>query len=208
MTAPATVDSAPAPATLPPLRPDSAQRTFRAVLGAFAQPGSVQQLPTAPLAQVPAALLPVLALADLDIPSCVLAEPDAPRWADALATATNAPEAALGTARLVAALRPLRPEELSDVPRGSAAAPEEGALVVMAVPELDGGPPLRLCGPGIADERIVAPRGLPTGLLAARAQAVAAFPAGLDLVLVTADGRLLGLPRSTRIRAGDEQEEK
>lgn len=203
-----TADSAPAQTVLTPLGPEDAQHTFRAVLDALARPGTVRRLPTAPLRRVPAALLPVLALADLDTPTCVLVEPGAAGWADALATATSAPEAPLHAARLVAALRPLRPEELATMPRGSTAAPEEGALVAVAVPGLDGGPALRLSGPGIAGEYTITPRGLPADLLAARTDAVAAFPAGVDLLLVAADGQLLGLSRSTRIRTGTDQEEK
>jgi alpha-D-ribose 1-methylphosphonate 5-triphosphate synthase subunit PhnH len=179
-----------------PLDPDTAQRTFRAVLDALARPGTVQQLPAAP-ADVPAALLPVLALADLDTPACVLAGPDAAGWADALATATTAPIVELAAARLVTALRPLAPGEPATLRTGSAAAPEDGALVVLAVAALEGGAPLRLAGPGIATQRTVTPRAVPADLLAART--AAAFPAGFDLLLVAPDGRLLGLPRSTRI---------
>jgi alpha-D-ribose 1-methylphosphonate 5-triphosphate synthase subunit PhnH len=178
---------------LAPLNPDLAQRTFRAVLDAFARPGTTSQLPAVP--QVPAALLPVLALADLDTPACVLAETGG--WDDALATATNAPITALSAARLVAALRPLRAGELAGVRIGDAAAPEDGALVALAVPALDGGPALRLTGPGIAGSRVVAPRGGPADLASARASA--AYPGGFDVLLIDPDGRVLGIPRSTRI---------
>jgi alpha-D-ribose 1-methylphosphonate 5-triphosphate synthase subunit PhnH len=180
---------------LPALDPDTAQRTFRAVLDALARPGTVQQLPTSE--RVPAALLPVLALADLDTPACVLAGPETENWADALATATTAPIVELAAARLVTALRPLATGELAAVRTGSAAAPEDGALVALAVPALDGGTPLRLSGPGVAGVRTIAPQGVPADLVAARAAAT--FPAGIDVLLVTADGHLLGLPRSTRI---------
>jgi alpha-D-ribose 1-methylphosphonate 5-triphosphate synthase subunit PhnH len=183
------------------LTPDQAQRTFRVVLDALARPGLASRLPDVP--GLPAALLPALALADLDTPACVLADRDAGRWADVLATATGAPVVGPDTARLVAALRPPRPAELAAVPRGTAAAPERGALVALTVPALDGGAPLRLAGPGVDGSVTVAPSGLLPGLLAARAEAVAAFPAGIDLLLVTHDGLVLGLPRGTRIEEGD-----
>jgi len=183
--------SAPA---LPVLDADTAQRAFRAVLDALARPGTPAALP--PAGDVPPALLPVLALADLDTPVCVLGDPGG-AWAEALTTATSAPQAPPGAARLVAALRPLEVGELAAVRAGSAAAPEDAALVALAVPTLAGGPALRLSGAGVPTTRTITPRGLPADLVAARARA--AFPAGADLLLVDPDGAVLGLPRSTRI---------
>ncbi|MGH3945363.1 MAG: phosphonate C-P lyase system protein PhnH [Pseudonocardiaceae bacterium] len=181
------------------LEPDEAQATFRVVLDALARPGAVHQLPAAPRRRVPAALLPVLALADLGTPVCLLDHGDG-RWADVLATVTSAPVVGLTAARLVAALRALRPDEFVALSRGGAAAPEDGALVTVSVPDVDaGGRPLLLSGPGIDGQVRVAPSGLSPALIAARADAVAGFPAGVDVLLVDRDGRLLGLPRSTRI---------
>lgn len=181
-----------APTPLPALDPDTAQRTFRAVLDALARPGRPAALHR--FDELPAALLPALALADLDTPVCVLG---APGWAEALATATSAPVAPLGEARLVTALRPLAPGELAGLRAGSASAPEDAALVALAVPALEGGAALRLSGPGVPGTRTVAPRGCPPDLVAARA--TAAFPAGPDLLLVAPDGAVVGIPRSTRI---------
>lgn len=183
------------PTLLPVLDADTAQRTFRAVLDALAHPGVPAALPAVlPAGGVPPALLPVLALADLDTPVCVLGDGE---WAGALTTATSAPAAPLEAARLVAALRPLAAGELGAVRTGSAEAPEDAALVTLAVPALDGGPALALSGPGVPGTRTVAPGGLPTDLVATRA--ATAFPAGADVLLVTPGGAVLGLPRSTRI---------
>jgi alpha-D-ribose 1-methylphosphonate 5-triphosphate synthase subunit PhnH len=193
-------------APLPVLDADTAQRTFRAVLDALARPGVPAALPAG---DVPPALLPVLALADLDTPACVLGdtvddETGGGAWAGALVTATSAPVVPLGAARLVAALRPLATGELGAVRTGSAAAPEEAALVALAVPALDGGPPLALSGPGVDGTRTVAPRGLPADLVTARA--ATAYPAGADMLLVAPDGAVLGIPRSTRIEPGIEED--
>lgn len=188
---------------LPVLDADTAQRVFRAALDALARPGVPTALPMAgatvgaTAGEVPAALLPVLALADLDTPVCVLGDTPDGTWADALATTTSAPVVPLAAARLVAALRPLAVGELAAVRTGSAAAPEEAALVVLAVPGLDGGRALTLSGPGVPGSRTIAPGGCPADLVATRA--ATAFPAGPDLLLVTPDGAVLGLPRSTRI---------
>lgn len=184
--------------TLPVLEADTAQRTFRAVLDALARPGLPAPLPAS---GVPAALLPVLALADLDTPVCILGDGG---WAGSLTTATSAPVAPLEAARLVAALRPLATGELAAVRTGSAAAPEEAALVVLAVPALDGGPALTLSGPGVPGTRTVAPRGLPADLVAARA--ATACPAGPALLLVAPEGAVLGIPRSTRIEPPIEED--
>lgn len=151
------------------LTPAGAQAVFRAVLDVLARPGTVGRLPSAadePLAgHVPAALLPLLALADLSTPACVVGDdrggagasrrrdgtpvkggpgtgsgagvgagagrPAA--WDEIVRVATNAPRAALGDARLVAALRPLSAGELAGLRTGTAAAPEEGALACLAV---------------------------------------------------------------------------
>ncbi|RBM20978.1 phosphonate C-P lyase system protein PhnH [Prauserella sp. PE36] len=178
------------------LRPDESQRTFRATLDAIARPGRVTRLPQEPLETVPAALLPVLALADLGTGVHVLA--DDPGWADVTGVVTNAAPAPLHRARLVAALRPATAAELRSLCRGSATAPEDGALAALAVPDVTGGEqPLRLTGPGLPGEVVIAPRGLPEGFAAARGHGD--FPAGIDLLLVAPDGRLLGLPRSTHL---------
>jgi len=137
------------------LTPGGAQAVFRATLDALARPGTVKRLPSAadePLAgHVPAALLPLLALADLSTPACVVddgvkadaapvageAGPDGAAgrtaWDEIVRVATNAPRAALGDARLVAALRPLTAAELASLRTGTAAAPEDGALACLAV---------------------------------------------------------------------------
>ena len=177
---------------LAPLHPDTAQSVFRAVLDALARPGTVHTLPAH--GAVPGALLPVLALADLDTPVTVLSDED---WADRVGTATGAPVTTIGQAALVAALRPLGSGDVRWFPTGSAAAPESAALVSMAVPGLDGGPRRTLSGPGAPGTRTVQARGIPPELWTVRA--AVAFPAGFDLVLVDPDGRVVGIPRSSRI---------
>lgn len=175
-----------------PVRPSSrdAQRIFRAVLDALARPGTVTRLPLVP--GFAAALGPLLALADLDTPVCVLGTDPA-----AVATATSAPGVELAAARLVAALRPVTAAELGAVRTGTAAAPEDAALVTLAVPALHGGPTYLLSGPGTGAGARLAVAGLPDGWVAARS--AAAFPAGADLLLVDPDGGCVGLPRSTRL---------
>jgi alpha-D-ribose 1-methylphosphonate 5-triphosphate synthase subunit PhnH len=181
------------------LHPDDAQQVFRAVLEALARPGTAMTLPPGPLETVAPAVVPVLALADLGTGICVL-EKEGDRTGDAVATATSAPLWPAELARLVAAVRPVTAEEVRSFCRGTALAPEDGALVSLAVADVTGGQRRwRLTGPGIAERATLAPRGLPGGFVAARADAVAAYPAGIDVLLVTDDGRVVGLPRTTTI---------
>ncbi len=189
------------------LTPDEARRVFRAVLAAFARPGTAQQLPVVPaaavsLAALPPALLPVLALATLDTRVALLGDESDGRWRELVRIATSAPAAEPASARLVAALRPPTLGELSALPRGTAAAPEDGALISVAVDSVDGGElPVRLSGPGVDGATAIAPRGWVVPLRPARA--VAGFPAGVDVLLVATDGRVVGLPRSTRVTPTD-----
>lgn len=177
------------------LRPDESRQIFRAVLDALSRPGRIFRLPGG--RPTPAVLLPVLALADLGTGVAVL--DDGEDWADVVGVVTSAPRTELGAARFVAATRPMTAAELRGVSRGSALAPEDGALVCLAVSELDGDD-WRLSGPGIPGTRRLS--GV-DGLLAAREDVVAGFPAGADLLLVTPDGRLAGVPRTTRIEGKD-----
>src|ERR1700761_2046335 len=206
------------PAGIPTaLTPAGAQAVSRAPLDVLARPGTIKRLPSAadePLAEhVPAALLPLLALADLSTPACVV-DSDADgrtAWDEIVRVATNAPRAALGDARLVAALRTLTTEELAGLRTGTAAAPEDGALACLPVAGIataDGtdasarpadGVLLRLSGPGVPGTRTVIVTGLPAGFAAARRRLVQGFPAGADLLLIAPDGAMVGLPRTAEV---------
>lgn len=177
------------------LHPADSQLTFRAVLEALSRPGETFQLPAH---EVPPAVLPTLALADLGTGVCVLE--DGTDWADTVFSATSAPSYTLDKARLVTALRPVTGEEVASLHRGTAPAPEDGALATLAVSDVDGGPAKWwLSGPGIPGETVLSPSGLPEDFLAARAALVAGFPAGVDFLLVCPDGQITGLPRTTKI---------
>lgn len=191
-----------------PLSAARSQQVFRAVLDAMARPGTVRRLPVAGHGDdhadaLPAALLPLLALADLATPACVLADAaDGTEWAGVVRAMTSAPAAALARASLVAALRPVTEGELASLRTGSAAAPEDGALACLSVAALGGGGDgrlLRLSGPGIPGTRRLVVTGLPSGFVAARRELTRDFPAGADLLLVTVAGDITGLPRTTLI---------
>ena len=190
-----------------PLSATLSQQVFRAALDALARPGTVHRLPVGHDDHAdgpPAALLPLLALADLTTPACLLADgTDGLEWAGVVRAMTSAPASALAQASLVAALRPVTEGELASLRTGSAAAPEDGALACLSVtglrPAADGADEhvLRLSGPGVPGTRRLVVTGLPPGFVAARRELTRDFPAGADLLLVTVSGDITGLPRTT-----------
>jgi len=178
------------------------QLAFRAVLDALARPGLPAQLPVSQESALPPVLLPLLALADLGTAVCLLGADGFPErhWADVLSTATSAPRVPLEQARLVGATGPIGAEEIRRLRRGPALAPEDGALLAVAVAGLTGGPSRWwLTGPGVQGRREIGPLGVPEEFVVARADAVAGYPAGIDVLLVAPDGALVGLPRTTTI---------
>ncbi|MEE2057138.1 phosphonate C-P lyase system protein PhnH [Rhodococcus artemisiae] len=176
------------------LDPVVSQQVYRAVLQAFSRPGLPQALPST---DFPPALLPALALADLETGVAVLE--DGSDWREVLTVATGAPVAALGQARYVTALRPITGDELLSATRGTALSPECASTVICSVRSLDGGTPAELAGPGVNGTETIAPLGFDDALRSARNDAVAEFPTGIDILLVADDGAVLGLARTTRI---------
>lgn len=182
--------------------PRESQADFRVLLDALARPGTIGRLDVP--AGVPAALVPAAGLADVEVPTAVLAGAGEEGWAGALYAATGAPPASPETARMVVALRPLGAGEIAVLPRGDALAPELGTRLILAVPSLDPFPgegvTVELTGPGVPGTRWLRVTGVDAAVLGALAEANASFPAGIDTFLVDAGGRLAGLPRTTRVR--------
>ncbi len=90
----------------------------------------------------------------------------------------------------------LQAADLQALPHGTEISPEFGATVVVQLAELENGAALRLTGPGIESQRLIAPR-LPPALLdylVNRPQR----PAGAGYLLTCGD-RLLAIPRTTRV---------
>lgn len=182
-----------------------AQRTFRAVLDALSRPGTARPLrcdlsPPEPL--TPELAVIALTLADVDAPiwldPVLAASPEVAaylRFHTGAAIVADPAEAAFG---LVA--DPARLPEFGRFAPGLPAYPDRSATLVVAVPGLAGGPPLRLAGPGIDGIAGSAPRGLPTDIAVRLAANHALAPLGIDLLLV-APGCVAGLPRSTRVEA-------
>lgn len=183
-----------------PLSVTESQRIFRAVLDALARPGTLGRLPG--IEDCPAPLLPLLVLADLSTPVSLLGSPSGQSREGEVRALTSAPVTGVSEARLVTALRPMTADELASVRTGTAEAPEEGALVTLAVNSFTpNGSSLQLTGPGVSGAAELSVDGLPSGFTEARRALTEAFPAGADFLLVAPDGRIAGLPRTTVVSA-------
>lgn len=170
------------------------QRVFRACLDALAQPGTVRQLG---VDRHEAVRLPLLALTDLMTPVAALsAEPGVRDAIAEVAGLTRAPLAEVADARWLLAGADLSADLVRTIPLGTDQEPHLGATVVVPADLDEGAPAHRILGPGIADERIVHVS-LSPEVVAARAERLVDYPRGFDLLCVSADGRVLGLPRTT-----------
>ncbi|MDP9836445.1 alpha-D-ribose 1-methylphosphonate 5-triphosphate synthase subunit PhnH [Neorhizobium huautlense] len=178
------------------------QGVFRRVMNALGEPGTVADLsgfvtPPAPLSQAAAAIL--LTLADYDTPVW-FEKPenndDAIGW---MSFHTGAPRTADVFRAAFAVLEKMSPVEAwAKFPIGTSDYPDRSATLILPVESLAGGEPLRLTGPGIETEKVITPLGLPQGFEAFMTENRAAYPLGLDVLLVCG-GEAIGLPRTTRI---------
>mgnify|MGYP005849711125 CR=1 FL=1 len=184
----------------PPL---GAQATFRRLLDAMARPGSVAVLdaPPAPAPLAPAAGAVALTLCDADTGvwlDAALCTPEVIAWLrfhTGCRIVETPEEAAFVFAAEPAALA------FDRLPAGSDDFPDRSATAVLQIASLDRGPPLRLSGPGIEAEGTLRVEGLPAGFVAWRARNRAAYPRGVDVVLV-AGATIAALPRSTTVAEG------
>lgn len=175
------------------------QAVFRTVLDALANPGLAVRPPAA-IAPVPALAAVALTLCDLDTPVW-LDESVAARWAGYLKFHCGCPlvaapqEAAFAMVDGFARLPPL-----ARFFPGEPAFPDTAATVVVDVDGPPAGPDVsvRLTGPGVPEAE---PRVLALGPAAFWEQVQAngaAFPLGVDLLLVGRAG-WIGLPRTVAV---------
>jgi alpha-D-ribose 1-methylphosphonate 5-triphosphate synthase subunit PhnH len=182
----------------------ASQRCFRSLLDALAHPGKLVTL-TEPEAVAAGAAVIALALADIETPVAVAGDEE--RAAD-VSEATRAPLVPVAEARLVALLHPTA-ELVGQCQTGSAEAPEHGSKVGLGcsrltpaeadAPAPPGAVKLVLEGPGVPGTRRLFVEGIGRDVFDAVARANRDFPAGLDAWLVSAEGVVVGLPRSTRV---------
>lgn len=193
------------------LDPAASQRIFRRLLDAFAHPGRIVDLDgggSNPM--IDPVLLPVLALADLEVLVHVIDEPE--RAADLSRLVTRSTGAStdttLETADMVVASGTIDAGLIARCRTGDAWRPEVGARLSLrctrvwaALADVGDGADLvlRLTGPGARDGRIVGVAGVSADVFEAIDLANADHPAGVDTWLIDGVGRCVGLPRSCRI---------
>lgn len=159
---------------------------FRAVLGALAHPGRRFELPAG------ADALAVVRSAY---------EPDTPTWTQGgWALGSGACEVCVADAQLLLIAGASSGGAIARAFRGTEAQPELGATLLYAI---DGDAPaiaVTLTGPGV-DGELRARLALGSGELAARAEACAQAPLGIDCLIVTGGG-VVGIPRGVDIGVG------
>jgi alpha-D-ribose 1-methylphosphonate 5-triphosphate synthase subunit PhnH len=192
-----------------------AQQVFRALLDAMARPGTIQALPASALAalQPPAPMgsglcATLLTLLDADATLHLGEGHDSELAQGYLRFHTGVRRLAAAEADFVVARAAEADAALwHQLQAGTDEAPQASATLVLDVPALanaplPGAPLLRLRGPGIRESTAFAVAGLRADGAAAFWQAriaqEAAFPLGIDLILVAGE-RVAALPRTTRI---------
>jgi alpha-D-ribose 1-methylphosphonate 5-triphosphate synthase subunit PhnH len=177
---------------------------FRRIMRAMSAPGTIVDCgdalaPPPPLARAAAAAL--LTLVDFETPLWIA--PSFPvEVGEYLAFHSGAPRAAT-PGKAAFALIDLAADGL-DLARfawGTAEYPDRSTTIVAQASTLAAGWRWRLSGPGIQGEAALAVSPLPAAFHAEWAANHAAFPRGVDLILV-ADASLVALPRSTAVIEG------
>lgn len=178
------------------------QSVFKALMDGMARPGTILPLgalavPPAPLGAGAGAI--ALTLCDDGTPvwlTAALARSAVPAW---LAFHTGAPVTEVKPeARFVFVEEGGLVPGFDQFALGSQDYPDRSATLVLEIASLKGGAELIATGPGIKDEAVIAPSGLPDIFLTLWAENRAAFPRGVDLILVSGTD-ILCLPRTTKL---------
>jgi alpha-D-ribose 1-methylphosphonate 5-triphosphate synthase subunit PhnH len=182
----------------------AAQRVFRSVLQAIAEPGTVLAVsavspPPTQLGQAQAAV----ALTLFDHETAVWLSPRLRvpavesflRFQAGAAIVDDPAAAAFALADSAVALPPLGAFDL-----GSDESPDRGATIIVESALIGAGSGRLLRGPGIPGERRIELWGVPESFWSARAAVCALHPRGLDFIFTSGDS-LTALPRTTQTEA-------
>ncbi len=163
------------------------QAAFRQLTQAFSRPGTIHVLSHAALQLLPATLLD--GATSLSDAQSLLEKPNRER----LETVLTTPEAA----HFILARADMAPDFTPSL--GTLESPELGATVLLVLQSLNEGQALTLAGPGIQGQREIYLRGMDARWLKAREDWNAAFPLGVDMLLM-AGNEIMALPRTTCIK--------
>lgn len=180
----------------------AAQSVFRAVMDCMARPGTIGTIaatarPPQPLGAAAGAL--ALTLCDHDTPVWLTPQLARSKLSGWLSFHTGA--AVTGEkheARFAFVEKGAVVPGFGLFSPGTQEYPDRSATLVVEIDSFAGGRPLVLSGPGIRDEAVIAPQGLPDTFVALSEANRAMFPRGVDLILVAGNG-ILCLPRTTVI---------
>lgn len=177
------------------------QAAFRIILDAMSNPGSLKAIllsAEAPQGVGSAAGAVLLTLADMDTPvwlSPSLRDGELATW---LRFHCNCPLTDDPLAAVFAlALSGDNAASLDQFNLGDAKFPDRATTLILVLPALTGGTPVRLQGPGIETQVQIAPCGLSADFWSARTEVNSRFQYGIDLILCAGD-QLICLPRTTR----------
>lgn len=178
------------------------QATYRVLLDALARPGAARAIPVWRFNDAPAALGPALAVTAL-----ALLDPDVALWEqpgalDASARGwltfhTGTRLCSEGSEADFALIRDCSSVGLGSFAAGTPEEPERSTTLLIRLPRLDGGPRVRMRGPGIEDVVECAPP-LPRGFWEAWRINGMAYPCGVDAFLFD-DRAVIGLPRTLEV---------
>ncbi|MDY7546322.1 phosphonate C-P lyase system protein PhnH [Glaciimonas sp. CA11.2] len=182
-----------------------AQSTFRAVLKALSEPGSIQTV----VADIP---FPAPLFLSTTALCLALADVDTAMWLDvgANSAALNAylrfhcgcrlvEDGKLATfAVMTDPLQLAGVNALEKFAIGTMEYPDRSTTLFVQVPSLIDGPQRSLFGPGIAHQRVINVAGLPENFDAIWQKNIDQFPLGIDLIFCHGS-QMMGLPRTTNI---------
>lgn len=174
------------------------QRAYRTLLRATANPGELVGLPKS---GDDAYELVLRALLDHEVAFSVVGR-GAWQAEERLALATGASIVSPEGADFVLVLGGDSGGSMSCLKRGTLEEPASGATAVYAVRKLveERGPlTVSLSGPGVPGERLVGIDALARDEIEAIRESRSGYPVGVDVYLVDGEGRLVGLPRTTRL---------
>ena len=183
---------------------------FRSMLDSLSRPGTISQLTALESVDVPRCIIPLLAIVDVETRFAVINNiSTAHNWSALIGSATGAPPASLAESSWVVALSEPTRDNMEDLPRGSALAPERGCGLVVGCALLSEGfdrgnttqesTSIALTGPGVDGQKIVTISGISNYFFESLCDLNGSFPAGVDVWMVDQCSQILALSRSTQI---------